>query len=128
MNPSSSESVKTEVRSASQHWIQHFNQGNAEACIKAYTTDAMMQAKPIGTFHGTEAIAAFWKPFIASGAQNLEYQDVQLEVVDESTVILSANWTMNVARGVISREKWVKQHDGRWLLEEDCFEVLEQYS
>ena len=42
--------------------------------------------------------------------------------------VLSADWRMNVGRGVITMEKWVKQSDGNWLLEQDDFEVVEQFS
>ena len=87
-----------------------------------------MQATPMGTFTGKEAIDGFWRPFMASGAGQLVYENIKLEVVDESTVVLSADWRMNVGRGIITKEKWVKQSDGNWLLEQDDFEVLEQFN
>ena len=123
----SQEAVRTEVLAQSQNWIKNFNLGNVEACIAAYQADAVMQAKPMGTFVGLETISEFWKPFMASGAKDLEYHDVVVEVLDDSTVLLSANWSMNVGRGVITKEKWVKQKDGNWQLAEDDFEVLEQF-
>lgn len=64
---------------------------------------------------------------MASGAGELKYTDVKLEAVDESTVLLSANWSMNVGRGIITKEKWVLQKDGRWLLQEDDFEIQENF-
>ena len=118
--------LREEVSVCSQNWIANFNKGDVDACVAAYTHNAIMHATPLGTFTGKEAIDGFWRPFMASGAGQLEYNDIRLEVVDESTVLLSANWRMNVGRGVITMEKWVKQSDGTWLLEQDNFEVLEQ--
>ena len=123
---SSSTTVRNEVLTASQQWITNFNNGNVDACVAGYLPDAVMEAKPMGTFRGTQAIADFWRPFMASGAKDLEYQKIKLEVINESTVHLSANWRMNVGRGVITLEKWVKQSDGQWFLAYDAFEVLEQ--
>jgi ketosteroid isomerase-like protein len=122
------ESLCNEVLKCSQQWIEAFNQGNVTACIAAYTTEAIMHAKPMGTFHGIEAIENFWKEFMASRPSNLEYSEVKLETVDGQTVLLSANWRMSLGRGIITMEKWVKQTQGEWKLEQDDFEVLEQFS
>ena len=121
------DTLREEVRVCSQNWIQSFNKGDVDACMAAYKADAIMHAKPMGTFTGVDAIDGFWRPFMASGAGQLEYDDIKIEVINESTVLLSANWRMNVGRGVITMEKWVKQSDGNWLLEQDDFEVLEQF-
>ena len=86
-----------------------------------------MDAKPMGTFTGTQEIENFWRPFMSSGAKNLEYQEITLEVISDSIVHLSANWRMNVGHGVITLEKWIKQSSGQWLLAHDAFEVLEQF-
>ena len=120
--------LREEVSMCSQKWIANFNKGDVTACVAAYRPNAIMHAAPMGTFTGKEAIDGFWRPFMASGAGQLEYDNIRLEVVDESTVLLSANWRMNVGRGVITMEKWVKQLDGNWLLEQDDFEVVEQFN
>ena len=120
--------LREEVRVCSQNWIANFNKGNVDACVAAYKHNAIMQATPLGTFTGKEAIDGFWRPFMGSGAGKLEYENIRLEVVDESTVLLSADWRMNVGRGIITKEKWVKQSDGNWLLEQDDFEVVEQFN
>ena len=119
--------VSNEVLRASRQWITNFNEGNVDACVAGYLPDAVMEAKPMGTFRGTPEIEGFWRPFISSGATDLEYHEVTLEVIDESTVHLSANWRMNVGHGVITLEKWVRQPNGQWLLAYDAFEVLEQF-
>ena len=127
MNNELQDAIRKEVRICSQNWIESFNRGDVDACVAAYKPDAIMHAKPMGTFTGQNAIDGFWRPFMASGAGQLEYHDVKLEVVNESAVLLSANWRMNVGRGVITMEIWVKQPDGNWVLEQDDFEVLEQF-
>lgn len=120
--------ARNEVLRASQEWITNFNMGNVDACVAGYLPNAVIDAKPMGTFTGTKEIDDFWRPFITSGATDLQYQEVSLEIIDETTAHLSAKWHMNVGRGVISLEKWVKQSNGQWLLAHDAFEVLEQFA
>ena len=117
------QAVRAEVSQVSRQWIANFNRGDAEACAAAYTDQAVMNAKPLGRYAGRPAILGFWKPFIESGAADLVYSNVRVQVLDPQTVRLAADWSMNVGQGVITNERWVKQPDGRWLLEEDDFEV-----
>ncbi len=119
--------LRNEVLAASQQWITGFNNGDVNACVAAYLPNAIIEAKPMGTFTGTQQIDEFWRPFMKSGATDLEYQDITIEVINKTTVHLSANWRMNVGRGIITLEKWVKQPNGQWLLAHDAFEVLEQF-
>jgi len=119
--------LKQAVAARSQEWIECFNNGDVDACVGAYQSDAVINAKPLGTFTGTSEIDAFWRPFIATGAGDLKYEDVKLQVIDSSTVLLSANWSMNVGRGVITMEKWVQQDDSNWLLVQDDFEIQENH-
>jgi ketosteroid isomerase-like protein len=121
------EKIKQAVLVCSQKWIEAFNKGDADTCIAGYQADAVINAKPLGTFKGTGEIDAFWRPFMASGAGELKYSDVKLEVVDATTVLLSAIWTMNVGRGIITLEKWVLQNEGNWLLVQDDFEIQENF-
>ena len=62
-----------------------------------------------------------------TGATNLEYDHVRVEVDSPTRVRLAADWRMNVGRGVITKELWVRQSDGVWRLEEDHFEVQERW-
>ena len=119
--------IEAEVLERSREWIQDFNNKNAKGCIEAYTVDAVMNARPMGEFKGISEIEGFWKPFIESGAGELEYSNVTLAVENDNTVLLRADWSMNIGKGVIIQERWVKQADGKWLLEYDDFEVQEQY-
>lgn len=110
---------------ASRQWIAAFNTGDANACANLYTPDAVMTAQPFGTFRGRDAIRAFWSDLIAKGARDLRYSRIKVDQTDDNTVLISADWTMNIGGGVITRERWV-QIDGRWLLAEDQFEVRSQ--
>lgn len=119
--------IEAEVLKHSHQWIQDFNNKNVRGCVDAYTADAVVNARPLGTFNGIGEIEGFWKPFIETGASDLEYSNVVMAVENETTVLLRADWTMNIGKGIIIQERWVKQDDGRWLLEFDDFEVQEQY-
>lgn len=118
--------VEKEVLKASQQWIANFNKGNTIAVSQAYTKNALMVAKPFGTFKGRQAIEAFWTPFIESGATNLKYTNTQIKVVTENKAILSSDWEMNVGKGIITNETWIKTGD-TWKLSEDYFEVKEEF-
>jgi ketosteroid isomerase-like protein len=114
------------VLSASSAWIANFNQGSALACAAAYSEDASLSATPFGRFSGRTAIHGFWHNMLDIGLSDLVYEDVRLHVIDDNRVLLSANWSMNKASGVISKELWVREHDNIWRLVEDDFTVLAQ--
>ncbi|WP_350293722.1 hypothetical protein [uncultured Croceitalea sp.] len=125
-NSTTQHQVALDILAASKVWITNFNKGNKKAVIEAYAPTAVMCAMPFGVKQGRKDIEDFWVPFIESGATNLVYTDVSIEVVNDSTAFLSANWSMNVGRGVIYHEKWEKIN-GKWSYTYDNFEVLEQY-
>ena len=127
-NPTETDALKQAVLATSGSWIAGFNRGDVAACVAAYAPDAVMNASPMGRFTGRAEIEGFWRPFLESGAGELVYRDVQLEVIDARSVVLSASWSMNVGRGIITKELWVRQDDQSWLLQEDDFEVQEQYA
>ena len=118
-----SETVKTAVEAASEKWKTAFNAGDAAACAACYEPDARMVAMPFGEFKGRDAIEAFWSRIIAEGFSDVAYVEPRIEVIDDKSAVLSAGWTMNKARGVITRELWVLQDDGTALLREDHFEA-----
>jgi len=118
--------VALEVLKASKVWISNFNNGNSSACVQGYYSKAIMSAMPYGVKKGTEEISKFWVPFIKSGATNLIYTNVSVEIANETTAFLSANWSMNIGNGIIFQEKWEKI-EGQWLLTYDNFQVLEQF-
>ena len=42
-----SQSIRKEVMQASQNWINSFNNGDVNACIDRYTSNAFMQVHPL---------------------------------------------------------------------------------
>ena len=93
--------AKKEVMKASKSWISNFNSGNTQAIVDAYTEDAVMVAKPFGTFKGKKAIGEFWTPFVKSGATDLVYSNTNVEVISDTKAIISSDWEMNVGKGTI---------------------------
>lgn len=120
--------VLIEVLTASAQWIAHFNAGRVQECVNTYLPQAIMNAAPAGSFRGHAAIAGFWGPFVESGAGDLVYTNVALEMESSTRVRLRANWRMNVGRGIITNELWQLDDDGCWRLAEDDFEVQEQFA
>ncbi|NRD75637.1 isochorismatase family protein [Shewanella sp. VB17] len=123
-----SQSIRQAVMQASREWIANFNQGDVQACIECYLPEASMQVSPFGHFDGIDAIGAFWNEFAKSGPTQLVYRHVEIKVLNDKQAILSANWSMNIASGFISKELWTLNNDGQWYLEEDDFSVLTQLS
>ena len=115
--------VLNAVKQASEQWKNAFNSGNAAGCAAQYTENAVMHARPFGTFNGTEAILGFWSKLIGDGFTGVEYIDPVIEVIDEKSAILKSGWKMNKAQGVIHKELWVVQEDGTAKLVEDDFEA-----
>ncbi len=121
-----SQSIRQSVMQASKQWIASFNQGSTQACIERYLPHATMQVSPFGRFDGIDAIGGFWSEFAKSGPTQLVYRNVEIKVLSDRQAILSANWSMNIASGFISKELWTLSDDGQWYLEEDDFSVLTQ--
>ena len=110
---------------ASKKWQQYFNEGNAKGCTSMYEEQATMHAKPFGHYQGHNEIQGFWQHLIEQGFSEICYIQPKIEVIDDMTTILSSQWTMNHAQGVITKELWVLQENGDMLLREDNFEALQ---
>ena len=119
----SKDSVLTAVNEASSRWKNSFNTGNAAGCAAQYEADAVMHARPFGTFTGTAEIQGFWQKLIDDGFKDVEYIDPKIEVLNDSSALLTSGWKMNNAGGVIHRELWVIQADGSAKLRDDDFEA-----
>lgn len=111
------------VKKASEQWKSAFNSGSAAGCAAQYEKEAVMHARPFGTFTGTDEITAFWQKLIDDGFSDVDYIDPKIEIVDAATAILTSGWKMNKASGVIHKELWVLQEDGSARLREDDFEA-----
>ena len=117
------ETVLKAVEVASQTWKNAFNSGDAAGCAGQYEEDAVMHARPFGTFNGREQIQAFWQQLIDDGYEDVEYVEPSVEIVDATSAVLTSGWRMNNAQGVIHKELWVLQPDGTAKLREDDFEA-----
>ncbi|MGF1755478.1 nuclear transport factor 2 family protein [Vibrio makurazakiensis] len=117
------EAVLEACKTAINAWQLAFNSQDAAGCAAQYAEGTVMEARPFGTFTGREEIQAFWQNIIDQGFSNVDYTDVKWEKHDDNGYILSANWTMNKAFGVVHREHWAIQEDGKARLVFDDFEV-----
>ncbi len=123
MTPAQKEHILKMVEQASERWKNAFNNGDAAGCAAQYEADAVMHARPFGTFTGTEAITAFWQQLIDDGFSDVNYIEPIVEVLDEQSALLTSGWKMNKAHGVIHKELWILQADGSAKLREDDFEA-----
>lgn len=121
-----SQDIIDAVLEAAKNWADSFNAGNAAGCAECYTEEATMVAEPLATVKGRKEIQDFWQSMIDGGYANVEYLDPQVTVVETNVAELSSPWKMNLASGMIHKERWELGTDGRWRLAYDHFEVLEQ--
>lgn len=119
--------IKNEVLAASRSWATAFNEGDAAGCASAYTAQAKMHVEPLAMVSGTERIAGFWEELISAGYRDVQYLDPQVEVLSEERARLTSPWSMNLARGMIYDELWVREADGVWRLENDHFEIIDRF-
>ncbi len=115
-----------EVLAASQNWIAGFNRGDLAAIVSGYTQDASMHPRPNPLCLGRQEIEVFWSGLLAAGASELVYSNIRLTIEGEGRARLAADWSMNVAAGVITNELWIRQEDGQWLIAQDDFDILRQ--
>ena len=122
--------VTREVEYSSKNWEKLFNleaiKGKVNKTYKIYDNNAVLQSLPIafGNATGRENIRKYWQSVIDSGAKDLVYANRKIIIVDEKTALLSASWSMNKYKGIITMEKWVK-NASEWMLVEDNFEATE---
>ncbi len=105
-----------EVLAASQNWIAGFNRGDLAAMVRGYTKNASMHPRPNPLCSGQAEIESFWSGLLAAGASELVYSNIRLTIEGEGRARLAADWSMNVAAGVITNELWVRQENGDWLI------------
>ncbi len=123
MNNEQKEKLLDAIKKASTMWKSAFNSGNAIGCAEQYEKNAVMHARPFGTFTGTTEIQSFWQKLIDEGYSDVEYINPKIEVINETSAVLKSGWKMNKASGVIHKELWVLQDNGAAKLREDDFEA-----
>lgn len=116
--------IVSEVLKTASSWGASFNNGDAKGCASFYAADATMIADPIAKAKGADDIQSFWQNLIDEGFAEVEYIKPEVKVVSDSEAELQSKWKMNKAHGIIHKEVWEKQDDGRWLLTHDHFEIL----
>ncbi len=104
-------------------WQAAFNQQDAAGCAGQYTEDSIMQARPFGAFTGRTEIQAFWQGIIDQGYCDVQYTDVKWQPAEGQGYILTSSWTMNKAFGVVHKEHWIVETDGKARLISDDFEI-----
>ncbi|MEM7401825.1 MAG: nuclear transport factor 2 family protein [Pseudomonadota bacterium] len=115
--------ILSAVKIASDNWKSAFNSGDAAGCALQYEEKAVMHARPFGTFTGREEIQTFWQNLIDDGFADVEYIKPVINIIDETSAMLTSSWKMNKASGVIHKEIWVLQENGEAKLREDDFEA-----
>ena len=75
---------------------------------------------------GSKQLRSFWSGLLSAGACELVYSNIRLTIEGEGRARLAADWSMNVAAGVITNELWIRQEDGQWLIAQDDFDILRQ--
>lgn len=105
-------------------WTIAFNNQDAAGCAARYSENCVMEAKPVGTFTGREAIQACWQQIMDQGFADVSYSDtVWTKAEDDEGYILTSKWEMNKAFGVVHKEHWVVEADGLARLKSDSFEI-----
>lgn len=104
-------------------WQTAFNEQDAAGCAQQYEPEAVMEARPFGTFKGRDEIQAFWQNIMDQGYAEVEYSDVTWGAHERGGYILRAKWQMNKAFGVVHLEHWAVQSDGKARLVSDDFEI-----
>ena len=121
------EKIRNQIKQASKLWRGGFNRKDVEYCSYMYTNDAVMHARPFGSYIGRDQIYEFWRGMIQRGAADLEYKNVHITVLSPNKAQLSATWSMNIGEGFVTSEIWIfKQDQFMWLLKENDFTLSSQ--
>lgn len=110
-------------QAGSKAWQDAFNRQDAAGCAAQYTHGCVMEAKPLGVFTSHDEILGCWQNIIDQGFKDVKYSNVHWEAADDGGYILTSCWEMNKAFGVVHREHWVIEPDGKARLKSDAFEI-----
>lgn len=115
--------VLTLCQQGIEDWKAAFNRQDSAGCAGCYAEEAIMYARPFGRFEGRDAIQAFWQGIIEQGFADVSYSDTTWEPHPNGGYMLTSKWTMNNAFGVVHKEHWHIEQDGKARLIFDDFEV-----
>jgi uncharacterized protein (TIGR02246 family) len=118
---------KSDVEAGEAAWLKAFNSGDAAGVAKQYSQDARLMPPNSDIIAGRDAIEAFTKEFVATGA-SLSFN---LLTVHEGGDIVAAVGTYEMSIPVPGGEPqldsgkyievWQRQSDGAWLIVDDVF-------
>ena len=113
------------IEAATESWATAFNRGDAAGCGAHYHPEARLHGQPFPASEGRAAIEVFWQKLIEEGYTDVRYLDRQIELTPAGSAIVTSPWSMNRARGMITREEWQEDSAGKWLIMSDEFEILD---
>lgn len=121
--PLSNNTILNACKEGIAKWQKAFNNQDAKGCSMQYQENCIMTARPFGVFEGREAIEEFWQDIMNKGFNDVNYTEVNWTTEGTDGYILTSNWTMNNAFGVVHRELWVIDNEGLAKLASDEFEI-----
>ena len=118
---------RKDIEAGEQKWLKAFNGGDAAGVAQRYTQNARLMPPNSEILEGRDAIEAFSKEFVATGAQ----LSFSLLTVHESPDVCAAVGTYEMTIPVPGGEPqqdlgkyievWTRQSDGSWLIADDIF-------
>jgi uncharacterized protein (TIGR02246 family) len=85
-SPAFAQSTANEIEQANARFESAFNGGDATALAAMYAADSTLLPPDGDIVEGRDAIQAFWRDVIESGAQNLSLRSVRLDAFENGAV------------------------------------------
>jgi len=118
---------RKDIEAGEQQWLKAFNGGDAAGVAQRYTASARLMPPNSEILEGRDAIEAFGKEMLATGAQ----LSFSLLTVHETSDVCAAVGTYEMTIPVPGEESqqdrgkyievWTRQSDGSWLIADDIF-------
>lgn len=114
---------RADVERGEQTWLDAFNRGDAAGVAANYTPEARLMAPNMETVQGRDALEAFCKEFIATGAK-LSFDLLTVHESGDLSVAVGS-YTMDIPGGPAENGKyievWKEQDGGSWKIVDDIF-------
>ncbi len=118
---------KSEIEAGEKKWLEAFNGGDAAGVAARYATNARLMPPNSETLEGRDAIEAFSKEFVSTGAQ-LRFNLLTVhEGPDSCAAVGTYEMTIPIPDSEPQQDRgkyvevWAKQSDGSWLIVDDIF-------